>query len=371
MKIVVIAGWIHPHISARAFRATELAKGFAKQGHDVTLYAILGKYDYSTFEKDYKVKVKSLGRSWAGNNDSDGFSKKNILQRILTRLLYRTIDYPRCEYFFKTVKALKREDHFDYLITIANPYGIHWGAAFYKKYCRRKKFDFWASDCGDPFLGVTNTTYHEFLLRPLENLWGKQTDKIVIPIEEAKKGYDSKFQDKIEVIPQSIDFSSVKINTYQENSIPNFLYSGAIYPGKREPYAFLDYLCTLDLDFRFHMHIVALGNLDKYKSLLGEKLEIHPYIPREDLILKMSTMDFLVNIKNKSNLQSPSKLIDYSLSKRPILSISSNFNDDERSAFEDFLSKDYSHQTIVEGVEKFDSKNVCKNFCDLYVLCNP
>ena len=50
MKIVIISGTMFPHISARSFRTTELAKGFAKMGHDVTLYTILGKYDYTQME---------------------------------------------------------------------------------------------------------------------------------------------------------------------------------------------------------------------------------------------------------------------------------------------------------------------------------
>lgn len=53
-----------PHISARSFRTTELAKGFAKMGHDVTLYAILGKYDYTQMGSEFpNLHIKTLGKS--------------------------------------------------------------------------------------------------------------------------------------------------------------------------------------------------------------------------------------------------------------------------------------------------------------------
>ena len=93
MRIVILSGTMFPHISARSFRTTELAKGFAKMGHDVSLYTILGKYDYSQMEKEFpNLHIKSMGKSYFGNINSDGGVKKNIVQRALTRLLYNVVD---------------------------------------------------------------------------------------------------------------------------------------------------------------------------------------------------------------------------------------------------------------------------------------
>ena len=85
---------MYPHISARSFRTTELAKGFAKLGHDVTLYTILGKYDYSKIEAEYPtLHIKSLGKTRFGNPDSDGFLKKNIFQRIFITVFFCDCSY--------------------------------------------------------------------------------------------------------------------------------------------------------------------------------------------------------------------------------------------------------------------------------------
>ncbi len=369
MKYVIITGGIFPRISARSFRSTELAKGLAKQGHDVTLYANLGSYDYSEFEKEYNIRVKNLGRFYWGNANSDGVSHLNLLQRVLRRLLRNVIDYPWCEYFFKTINTLKKEKTFDYLITIAHPYGIHWGAAYYRKYISKDKFKFWASDCGDPLLGNPVEHYWKATIGPLERLWGEQTDKIVVPVESAKEGYDKRFRDKIAVIPQSIDFSSVEISKYVVNKVPTFLYSGAIYPGMRDPSKFMEYLCTLKTDFCFHIYITGTF-MEKYKTILGDKLVLHPYIPRKELLLEMSRMDFLININNKSRVQTPSKLIDYGLSKRPFMSISTDLTQNEKDIFMEFLQKNYTRQSRVENLEQYDSKSVCKKFSDLCLNSN-
>ena len=60
MKIVLIARNIFPLLSPRAFRTTELAKELAHLGHDVTIYAVLGEYDYTSFTKTTHVKVKNI-----------------------------------------------------------------------------------------------------------------------------------------------------------------------------------------------------------------------------------------------------------------------------------------------------------------------
>lgn len=364
MRIIIITGTIFPNISPRAFRSTELACGLAKLGHDVTIYATLGDYDYTTFQLENNVKVRSLGKSKWGNPDSDGKSRQTFLNRAIRRLLYNIIDYPRCEYYFNTKKVLKNESCFDLLITIAHPYGIHWGAATFKKR-NPNKFDFWISDCGDPFMGDPDVRRWHLIQKPLEIFWCKQTDKIAIPVANAMRGYYEEFHDKIVVIPQGVDFASVEIDKYQPNKVITFLYSGAIYPGMRDPSELLDYLSTKSIDFRFIVYTPTHLIFQDYFESLGSKLELRDYIPRKELIREMSKMDFLININNDSHVQTPSKLIDYSLSKRPILNVSTHLSDDERKSIDAFFAGNYSSRYIVDNLDQYDSRNVAKQFIDV------
>lgn len=374
MNIVIITGNIYPFISARSFRATELACGLARLGHHVTLYGLLGNYDYGDFMKKHpNLTIKDLGKSNFGLQYSDGSRAKildnkivNLIYRAICKLTYRLIDFPRCEYFFLTYKVLKDEKPFDYLITIAHPFGCHWGAAYYRRYKSKGKFKYWVADCGDPFMGDKDVKRTPLLLKPIEKFWCKECDSIVIPVEIGRNGYYPEFRYKISVIPQSIDFDSIELERYQKYDIPTFFYSGAIYPGVRDPTAFLEYLCIKKQNFRF---IVYSGSViwDKYKQQLGEKLIIKKYIPRKELIKIMSKMDFLINFTNDSDNQVPSKLIDYTLSQRPILNISSSYSENEKVAFEEFLKGFYHQQYIVNDIQRYDTKNVSMEFLKLAI----
>ena len=105
---------------------------------------------------------------------------------------------------------------------------------------------------------------------------------------------------------------------------------------------------------------------NRFKPVLGKKLDIRSKINRLDLIEIQSQMDFLINLKNDSGNQTPSKMIDYGLSKRPILDVSTAFTENEKNNLLAFLHGDYSNQTIIDNLEQYDNKNVAGKFVDLF-----
>ncbi len=365
MKIVIISSVIFPRQSPRSFRATELAKFFAKQGHDVYLYAVLGKYDYHEFEKNTGIKVCSLGKVHFVTLNSDGYVRNNAIDRLLKRMLGNSLEFPGIELLWKTKKVVSQLRNVDLLVTIAIPYPIHWGAAWAKKKYPLSFPKVWVSDCGDPFMGNSVGKAHPAYFQKIEDFWGQQTDYISVPLVEAKQAYSKKVQDKIRVIPQGFDFSNVKIDKcFKENDVPRFAYAGAIYPGYRDPTKMLEYLCSRnDINFEFIVYTKNHVFFEKHKSILGEKLIIKDYVPREQLLWELSQMDFLVNIKNNSSVQSPSKLIDYYLTGRPIIDITTEYK--EEVVFEEFLSKNYVHQHIKTDISQFDINNVGQQFLQI------
>ncbi len=62
-KILIISRTIFPKLVPRAHRATELAKELARQGNEVTLAAVLGKYNYTRFQEETGIRVCDLGMS--------------------------------------------------------------------------------------------------------------------------------------------------------------------------------------------------------------------------------------------------------------------------------------------------------------------
>ena len=160
----------------------------------------------------------------------------------------------------------------------------------------------------------------------------------------------------------------MQLAKYEQNNVPTFAYSGVVYKNLRDPNRFLEYLSSLSSDFKFVVYTASYPFFYKYKEKLGDKLEIRERITRDKLLYELSKMDFLINIANLFGVQQPSKLIDYALTKRPILEISSNFNTKEMSAFNDFFKQDYRKQLVVGNVDKYNIKTIVNNIESL--CCN-
>ncbi len=362
-KIVIISRTILPTIAPRAYRATELAKALAKKGHDVTLIASLGKYNYDNFEKKTGITVKDLGTPSFSLRNSDGKLKLPLWKKGFVFLLMKILEFPDILLMRKVKKAVLNEGKFDLLITIAIPHQIHWGASLIKK--NERSFACWTSDCGDPFMGNSfNKPF--FYFKYFEKRWGKKTDFITVPVEGARDAYYNEVQHKIRVIPQGFDFSSIQLSEYKKNKIPVFLYAGLFYPERRDPTRFFEYLCTLPYDFKFIIYATKADLIEPFLMKLGNKIEIRTRIERNQLIEEMSKVDFLINITNMgTTTQVPSKLIDYSLSKRPILELTSSFDKDEQENFDDFVLGKYKNQKVVENLEQYNSINVAESFLQL------
>lgn len=360
MKILIISRNTFPLQGPRAFRTAELSEQLAKMGHEVILYTVLGKYDYTQYQKDTKVTIKDIKPKLSTANN-DGVTRYTFIDKVLYHSLHWLIEYPDIEFVFKLNSIIRKEKAVDLLITIAHPHPIHWGAAVAKKLNPKKFPKCWISDCGDPFY-LNPFKKHPFYLKYIEKWWGNSTDYITVPTEDSKKGYFPEYHNKIRVIPQAFDFEKTPIAEYEKNSVPTFIFAGAFYKGVRDPYSFIDYLLTLDRDFKFTIYSrskIQQEILDKSNG----RIECVVNANRKDIIWACSKADFLINISNLSSVQTPSKLIDYGIAKRPVLNISNEFK--EVDYLNEFLEADYSHQTVLPDLGIYDIKRVAQQFVDL------
>ena len=362
-KIIIISRIILPAQNPRAYRATELAKELARQGHKVILYAVLGKYNYSAFEVEHQVKVKNIGSMLFATYNSDEKIRNNLIDKILNKLLNRIIEYPDIELVFRIHRIIMLEKHVDIIISIASPFPIHWGCALSKSINKKTFPKIWIADCGDPYMG-NHFIKHPFYFKYLEKWFCRMTDHIVVPFEGAIEGYYSEFRNKIRVIPQGFRFDNIRLClSALKNDVPTFAYAGVFYQGIRNPTPFLDYISTLNKRFKFVVYTKNVGFIEPYIKVLGNKIEIRNYVPREELLYELSKMDFLLNFENSTNIHSPSKLIDYAMVKKPILNVP--VNDLPVSTFNEFLEGDYRNQFIVHNIEQYNITNVARQFSAL------
>ena len=194
MKILVISQHLFPMQTPRAHRTSELVKELGKRGHEVTLYAVLGKYDYSSFEKKYGVKVKNLALRWMVHPyNSDNDKRRTLVDKVLGKL-FRRFEFPNIEFKHRVPEILRKDHDYDALITIADPHQIHWGVASLRKKSAHLVPPIWIADCGDPFM-LNGGANHLSFFEKYERKFSEQCDFITVPVEEAKQGYYSEYRE--------------------------------------------------------------------------------------------------------------------------------------------------------------------------------
>ncbi len=350
----------YPQNSPRSFRASELAIEFARQRHDVTVIIPTGGKDYTSFETEHNLRVKDIGVLKWREIRLKGRGFELLFRRAIRRCLSLFFEYPDIELMRRLPAALKTENGYDILISIAVPYPIHWGVALARtRHNRIAKI--WVADCGDPYMGDTVDSFGKlFYFRFIEKWFCRKADFITIPFEGAKSAYYPEFQSKIRIIPQGLNLDNLRISEYKKtSSCPVFAYAGGFVPGKRDLGPILAELAKSDREFKLIIYTSQSSMLMPYNKALGERLEVHEKIPREELLLVLSRMDFLLNLDNNTHTQLPSKLIDYKISGRPVLNICSATN---ISDLYEFMDGNYSKRMELDSLSKYDIKKVAQDF---------
>ena len=359
MKILLVSSAFYPEISPRSFRATELAKEFIRNGHDVTVVSKNRDHNYDQFLQKHPVKLKMWSKAKLPEISSLKIWKKLGLSRILTRVLAMLVEYPVIEEMFRVKNMLKQERGYDLMISFAVPYPVHWGVAWAKSK-NNIIADKWVADCGDPYMGNRVDSFNKFFYFGfLEKWFCRKADAITIPVKSAMPAYYKEFHPKIRIIPQGFDFDLSKYKKVTENEIPEFAYAGGFLVGVRDPKPLLDFLKTINIDFKFHIYTNQPELLNEYVLDLGEKLHVNTFIPRDELMEKLANMDFLINYDHGGVLNVPSKLIDYAILNKPVLNVEKSLNIDNILSF---LNKDYSGRLQLPPAEQYHIKSVAQKF---------
>ena len=363
-KVLVVSRAFHPGNSPRANRSTELAMELCRQGHQVT---VLTPYhaQQAALSAEFGMGFVDLGVGrwpeipiiWRG--------KPRLSLRAIRRFLWKFLAYPEIETSFRIFQRLPSDQEYDCMISIAAPHAVHWGMAGWLE--RNRGFGAtWIADCGDPFMGQENDSFSPaFYFRWVEKAFCRRADWITVPTEGAKGGYYPEFRDKLQVIPQGFrfeDYESLRNVPQIADGVTRFAYAGLLIPGRRDPRKLLDFLGSRDEAFEFHVFTGSRALVESYAAR-DSRVILHGLVPREELLPRLAAMDFLLNIENVGQKQTPSKLIDYWLCGRPILSVKS-FEFDP-SVVEAFLRKDYSGAHQMERPEQYRIENVAGRFVAL------
>lgn len=363
-KILIVSAVFYPSNSPRANRATELAKEFARQGHEVTVITPRDNAVHPEFEKKYNLTIKDLGQPKWKPIEIKGSGVVNLARRAAMRTTKMLAEYPAIELTGMVKNALKKESGYDLMVSIAVPYPVHWGVAKARK-AGHKIADVWVADCGDPFMGSENDTFkHPFYFGYVEKWFCRKADYLAVPTKGSIGGYYPEFRDKIKVISQGFDFNEIALpENNTPNEVPVFAYPGLFIQGRRDPSEMLEYLVSQPKDFRFHIYTKNAALVMPFVKRANGRIILHDFVSRQELLKRLATMDFVVNFENVGTTQTPSKLIDYAIVNKPILSVKTNALD--KTAVDEFLNGNYGRQYRIEDVDQYRIENVCSKFLAL------
>ncbi|QDP41458.1 glycosyltransferase family protein [Radiobacillus deserti] len=360
-KVLIITHWYYPRNVPRAFRARALVNELKQKGYSVDL--LVGDYKQLISNNEYDEEMlKSRGvsnkRARSFSNNKLFYLIKNIINYFIGERFLLTCG----RFIYKGIDTTS----YDAIISIGLPFYIHLVTAL--KIKRHRKGDkIYIADWSDPFYGVKDVKLAPYF-KKIQKFICSQFDYNIIPTSRAVN-YFKKYtnEDKIRVIPQGFNFNEVTLLDYKKNKVVTFGYAGIFYKEIRNPGPLLEFLSKLNVDFIFVLYTVTHGPiyneiLLKYKKVMGDRLQIHDLIPRTECITRLSGMDFLINIENITTSQIPSKLIDYTLARRPIISF--KHDDIPEEKIKAFIQGDYVGKTNID-ISKYNIKEVCKQFIDL------
>lgn len=374
MKIAILTAVFHPELHPRAFRAYELAKEYAIQGHDVEVFLLtrIKGFDYEQLSQELHIKITILPLYTRELGAENIFQQTNPLLRWIHWGYRWLLEYLLAGNLFaystRIAECLKHEMlQKDMVIALSTPFMNLLGLAKYVHAHKAQSKTIYIADSGDPFY-YSQQTKRALYFKWIEKWVYRHFDYLSIPTSDAIPAYAPLIpREKIQIIPQAFNMRDVHLSPAPTSDIPTFAYAGVFYQDIRNPEFLFKHLCTLTEDFRFHLylrhrdpHITSV--LDKYQKQLGEKLIIHYSVKRTDLLYRLSECHFLINISNTTSTQLPSKLIDYGITKRPVYSFDKqSFNP---QVFTAFMHGDYTHAMPID-IRPYDIEVVTKQFLEL------
>lgn len=377
-KLLIATVQFYPDPTPRGNRVFELARGFAQRGWKVEVLLFWDARDRASHQKlteEYGIAVDYLCKD-SSNQDLQHFPawfsmpKKSRVPAGKSEgglFLNFSEEFRRVYWFARAVFTLllKFAKGPAVFISISNPRYVHLFSSLALRIFPGRKFTAIAEygDAASPAAAGEN----RFVARAF--------DRIVVMNEKMKDWYGSfKERKDIVVIPHGFNLQETKKAVYEKNDVPSFAYAGRFWKEIRDPTFFFEFLRTCKYDFRFYVYWNDAGKgawpatawvhqmLTTYKALLGEKLIVKDPLPRLDLIYELSKQDFLVDFSNRTGIQEPSKLIDYTLMERPVLSFNqSNFRPE---MFEAFLRGQYEQSPKVD-LSKHDIDRVMDLYLDV------
>jgi len=379
MKILILNFYHAPTTDAHAYRWSQIARHYAKQGHEVEVITgkIAGAPDV---EKLCGVDVKRIGLINKKTVDGLNYGPSGFLSRAklgvinFLRPIYRKLYWPDASWHW-TPSALKevfvrRNKHYDIVVSYYPCFGAHLAAWFFKKISKFPNFK-WIVDYGDPFCASDTWQPNNYALYNKLNCFVErkfsETGKMVLTNEETRDAYLSRLgsDTSITVFPHLVDVNAFYSRNYKHQERDgdgiSWIYVGAFHPGIREPHRLIDLVRALNQRGNVKVYLDMYGPANGFDLNPEDCPEIKHwgYLDRELAIERLQKTDFIVNVDNENCIMTPSKIVECMATGRPIINIANpEIHYAPLKAYEDLgytysLAEKNIDESILQKIEQF------------------
>ncbi len=343
MKILFFVGELNKNLNASSKIAIDIADYLSKKSVECTVLGINDDEDFTFKENNLKTisfmrKTNPLAYlevflKKQNLNRNEGLNKFIIKHPILAFKVFLSYKYPRYRYNLiqkenrEIYNRFLNENEFEFIVSFQEP---SWTLSMLtdSKNSKAKKIIYQV----DPysFNNLFNDNPQE--RRKEELMFFKLADRIITtPILEQVYLKDKdfiKYQDKI----SSLEFPNIKRYDFNndecvffDKEYTNIAFCGILDDAYRSPKVFLENFEQI-LSSRIKIRVYFIGDIlsdvaKEFKNKYPNNIFIKDRVDLKTALIIQNEADFLLNIGNTVNNQTPSKIFDYFSFGKPIINI--------------------------------------------------
>lgn len=408
-KLVCIAGGYHPYFTPNSKIAHNVLCEL-KKDYDITVIAQNNHFGLCNTEEIDGIKVVRVNdynqMFHALFSDNEQSAKTNLGKGIFHTLLlikkiinyavrlcrYQSYSYSYTRKLIKVLNRINKESGIDILLPVSEPHETVIAAYKFRK--KNPIIQLYPYQL-DRF-SEGNSLYENKIWRKLKYPRHKKTELKVLsacdslfalpPIANyyLSTPIFTEYTSKIVKTEHPL-LKEVKIDSAVNNSdnAVNFTYAGSLDVSLRNPEFVFRFLSEIDIEFTFHLY--SFGNcqsiINRYKSVLGEKLQDWGKISSDLVPRTLIRTNILFTIGNNSDDEVPSKLFEYLSYGKPIV----HFYYSDIDAYLKYLSN-YKYALCIKmdcitDEKKLEFVDFCKRYSNVnvdfedvrkqYIECTP
>lgn len=346
MRVLIVNYYYPPLIDAHAYRWEQIAKYWAKSGHQVEVITgrIRGTLDRRSESGVDVTQVGVIARSVQVSPPagSGALQPRRLRSRIMDflRPLYRKLYWPDSAWYWIPSLILelvrRRGVKYDLVISYYPCMGAHLGVAALKYFSKYPGFK-WIADYGDPFstsltMQPNNYAVYDRINKRTERSLARSANFMVFTNEATADAYRVALgtHENVQVIPHLVNIDrlySAGFRSGSDVSAPVVLYYiGGFYKNIREPGRLFDLVRSMNKGGNKKYLLKIYGPLNAFSLAelspadCPEIMYLGP-IERDKAIEILKTADAIVNVDNENCIMTPSKIVECISTGRPIVNI--------------------------------------------------